>query len=204
MSSVELFVASSHALYAHASEETSFDALNEAFGHHVRDNFRSHIEDAQYMTPPEVVNFMIEIACEEIKSAKFERKNSFVMADPSCGVGSFITAWRKRYDRLRDNNPDMPQLTAIGQDKVGRMVQLSAINIIFSESKIDSIFQGNSLSDGSPLDDYNEKIDLILTNPPFGAKFSYQEIVDKGRRSMPIFASSSLTKTAVDFRASVH
>ena len=29
----------------------SFDILNEAFGHFIRDNFRSNIEDAQYMTP---------------------------------------------------------------------------------------------------------------------------------------------------------
>jgi hypothetical protein len=33
----------------------SFDGVNEAFGHFVQDSFRNRKEDAQYMTPPEVV-----------------------------------------------------------------------------------------------------------------------------------------------------
>jgi len=35
-------------------EDYNFDLLNESFGHFVRDNFRNNVEDAQYMTPPEV------------------------------------------------------------------------------------------------------------------------------------------------------
>jgi len=48
------------------SDERPFDILNEAFGHFVRDNFRSNVEDAQYMTPPEVVDFMVDMVLKDV------------------------------------------------------------------------------------------------------------------------------------------
>ena len=71
-------------------DSESFEFLNEAFGHFVRENFRQNIEDAQYMTPPEVVNFMVRIGFESIKPDKLEESNEIVVCDPSCGVGSFL------------------------------------------------------------------------------------------------------------------
>ena len=186
----ELFSAAGHAFDAHRGEE-SLDALNEAFGHHVRDNFRSHIEDAQYMTPPEVVDFMVSIASAELLRNKKPAGERFIMADPSCGVGTFLNVWRKEYDRARRVSANLPPLLAVGQDKVERMARLSAVNLILASNRTDVVSIGNSLSDGSPLDEFNGQVDLILTNPPFGAKFSSAEIRGKGARATPIFAKSS-------------
>ena len=47
-------------------DKKNFDVLNECFGHFVRANFRNHIEDAQYMTPNEVVEFICDIALHDI------------------------------------------------------------------------------------------------------------------------------------------
>ena len=145
----------------------SFDILNEAFGHFIRDNFRSNIEDAQYMTPPEVTNFMADLVLQDLKveqrSAEDDQK-SLTVLDPSCGVGSFLGAI---YQRARDRSWfDHRRLRLFGQDKVERMVRLSTLNLELFDVEEYSITIGNSLERGSPLDDLNGTVDVILTNPP--------------------------------------
>src|SRR5438067_830044 len=56
--------------FANKEAGNPFDVLNEAFGHFVRDNFRGNIEDAQYMTPPEVVDFMVDMALADIEKER--------------------------------------------------------------------------------------------------------------------------------------
>jgi type I restriction-modification system DNA methylase subunit len=194
----ELFRASGYALTAQSAGGNSLDVLNEAFGHHVRDNFRNHIEDAQYMTPPEVVEFMVALAAEELLNSGRNLAPSFTVMDPSCGVGSFLTAWRRTFEFWFRDARNAPTLFGIGQDKVERMVRLSLVNLIFSGEHKDRIFVGNSVADGSPLDQFNGKVDLILTNPPFGAKFPLADIRSKSTHSTPLFARSGLSQKSVD------
>jgi len=195
----ELFVATGRAFLAHKNGAGSFDVLNEAFGHHVRDNFRSHIEDAQYMTPPEVVDFIVKTAAQDLLAGQtFRGRDKFIMMDPACGVGSFISAWSKEYNRARAANKQLPPLIAVGQDKVERMARLAMMNLIFSGRREDRISFGNSLFDGSAIDFYNGKVDLILTNPPFGAKFPRDEVLLRGRKSTPIFAEAGLSARTID------
>jgi type I restriction-modification system DNA methylase subunit len=191
----ELFRAAGRAFDAQASQQHQLDVLNEAFGHHVRDNFRSHIEDAQYMTPPEVVSFMVDMAMELIPNQK--GSDTLVVADPSCGVGSFLTNWRAAYTKVHGNDA-ANKVKCIGQDKVDRMVRLSAINMIFSESINDNVFMGNTVQDGSPISNYDGKIDLILTNPPFGARFSVETLQHTSRKSTPFFAKKLVTSKIID------
>lgn len=194
----ELFNASGHAFRAQSLDTHSLDILNEAFGHHVRDNFRSHVEDAQYMTPPEVVDFMTALAGELVFSGDYKPNSKrFVMLDPSCGVGSFLMSWRKHYNSMAEKMK-LPNLRTIGQDKVERMVRLSSANFIFSGSENDEVFLGNTVFEGSPLDNYADKVDLILTNPPFGARFSDAEIRTRARNTTPIFAESSVARKTID------
>ncbi|NRD50856.1 N-6 DNA methylase [Corallococcus exiguus] len=152
-----------------------FDVLNEAFGHFVRDNFRSNIEDAQYMTPPEVVDFMVDLAIHEVqRQAPPGRMRRMTVMDPSCGVGSFLTAFSVRAAR----NPNLKGIRThvIGQDKIERMVRLTSLNMALHEVGAHDVTIGNSLEAGSPLDGYNGKVDVIITNPPFGARFSLADV----------------------------
>jgi hypothetical protein len=48
------------------NDRWSFDSVNEAFGHFIQDSFRNRKEDAQYMTPPEVVSTIVDIAIQDI------------------------------------------------------------------------------------------------------------------------------------------
>lgn len=192
----DLFSVARHAFGATTGGKAKIDILNEAFGHHVRDNFRSHIEDAQYMTPPEVVSFMVDIGIDLIRKDG-PQGGTLIVADPSCGVGSFLTGWRARYMQ-EFGVTDRGILKCIGQDKVERMVRLATVNFIFSESHGDDVFLGNTLTDGSPIGEYDDRVDIILTNPPFGARFSVDDLRTRSRESTPFFATALPRTRSVD------
>lgn len=167
-----------------------FDVLNEAFGHFVRDNFRNNVEDAQYMTPPEVVEFMAAIALHDIISEDPEARNPekhWTVLDPTCGVGSFLTAV---YTRAKHSNwLNGPRLRLYGQDKVERMVRLARINLAMFDSERHEVSIGNSLALGSPIDSLNGQVDLILTNPPFGAQFDSAIVNQQFGGNTPFFST---------------
>lgn len=169
----------------HASSNNSFDLVNEAFGHFVRDNFRGNIEDAQYMTPPEVVDFICDWAINELQYDGFNiTNNNLTIMDPSCGVGSFLASFYKKASII-SGNPSK-KIKLVGQDKVDRMVRLSKINMMLFGSEIYDIDQGNSLLNSARLDSYNGKVDLILTNPPFGANILCNQINSQPKENYPL------------------
>ena len=166
-----------------------FDILNEAFGHFVRDNFRGNIEDAQYMTPPEVVDFVVDLAMHEIGLDKRSLSGSddLTVLDPSCGVGSFLAAFYRR--ATQSLWLPTSRLRLYGQDKVERMARLATINLELFDAKDHKVFVGNSLALGSPVDVLNGAVDLILTNPPFGARFDDQYVRTVCGDNAPFFSS---------------
>jgi hypothetical protein len=167
-----------------------FDILNEAFGHFVRDNFRGNVEDAQYMTPPEVVDFIVDMALHDItrdSTANASGERHWTVLDPSCGVGSFLTTF---YHKVKAaGGLPLERLRLLGQDKVERMARLATINLELFDVEEHRITVGNSLERGSALDRLNGSVDLILTNPPFGARFSGTEIGAACADNTPFFSS---------------
>lgn len=169
-----------------------FDLLNEAFGHFVRDNFRSHIEDAQYMTPPEVVEFMCQVALHDtLTSNESAYKDGLTVVDPCCGVGSFLSTFYKFAKQAFPNQ----NVQLFGQDKVDRMVRLSKINLMLFDASDSQIVQGNSLVGSSPLNSLNNSVDLILTNPPFGARFEGGELFSQFAVQYPLLFDLARSKT---------
>lgn len=175
--------------FAKRAERSPFDVLNEAFGHFVRDNFRGNIEDAQYMTPPEVVEFVVDLALTDLArdAVVAGRSTPIVVLDPCCGVGSFLTTF---YNATKESSSiSSERLRLYGQDKVERMVRLSTINMELFDVGEHHIYIGNSLAKGSQLDELNGAVDLILTNPPFGARFGPNEIKERFGSNTPFFSS---------------
>lgn len=176
-----------------------FDILNEAFGHFIRDNFRGNIEDAQYMTPPEVVDLIADLAFFELEQeylANPQPEKHWIVADPTCGVGSFLAA---AYSRSKKSAwLDAKKLKLIGQDKVERMVRLSTINMELFDVEQHAVTLGNSLEQGSALDAFNGQVDLILTNPPFGARYPAEDIDSKCGENTPFFAKYRTSTGTID------
>lgn len=180
------------------AESRPFDILNEAFGHFVRDNFRGNVEDAQYMTPPEVVDFIIELVLTDLETDNTVSGTDrpLVVLDPSCGVGSFLSSF---YHAARNTSWLNPaRLHIFGQDKVERMVRLSTINMELFDVAEHRIYVGNSLAKGSELDGLAGSVDLILTNPPFGARFDFSEIKNQCGVNTPFFSSIKKATGTVD------
>lgn len=181
------------------SDERPFDILNEAFGHFVRDNFRSNVEDAQYMTPPEVVDFMVDMVLQDVAmedSAAHDVNKHWTVLDPSCGVGSFLAAI---YHRARNSDwLDPRRIRLFGQDKVERMVRLSTINLNLFNVEEHRITVGNSLEQGSPIDRLNGTVDIILTNPPFGARFDQGYVTAACGDNTPFFSTLRRAASNVD------
>ena len=165
-------------------QQENFDLINEAFGHFVRDNFRNNIEDAQYMTPQEVVDLMVSIPMERISKGLLKLRKGFTVCDPCCGVGSFITSFYQAFSRHQDFRKQGVKMLA--QDKVQRMVRLTKLNFNLFESGSFTISSGNSLIGLSNLDAYHNAVDLILTNPPFGAFFSKADLKGEGALKYPL------------------
>lgn len=159
-----------------------FDLINECFGHFVRENFRNNKEDAQYMTPYEISEPMLEIIFNDMdKDGYFSQEilENFVIMDPTCGVGTLLIESSNHFTRfLEENYANKAQDLIsrfringiVGQDKVDRMVRLSKINALLLGSNISNINMGNSIVGESSIDNYRSRPDLIFTNPPFGAE----------------------------------
>ena len=173
---------------SHARGRWSFDLLNEAFGHFVQGSFRHRKEDAQYLTPPEVVAAMIDIGLHDlVRDYRKDRSaRKLLIADPTCGVGSFLAGAYCQAGRQSFQGQALAErLEFFGQDKVDRMVRMARVNMqCFSDAKT-LIRQGNSV-DPESLDDITGSVDLLLTNPPFGASFDRGKIVDGTKPDLAI------------------
>jgi type I restriction-modification system DNA methylase subunit len=162
----------------------SFDGVNEAFGHFIQDSFRNRKEDAQYMTPPEVVSPIVAIAIRDLVAECGGRtpKRPYLVADPTCGVGSFLAAvYRQALHIPLANGALADHLHLFGQDKVERMVRLACVNLQIFAGVDATLRQGNSVVPPGTLSDIHGEVDLILTNPPFGATFDSRELLEQSK-----------------------
>lgn len=171
----------------------SFDLLNETFGHFIQHSFRHRKEDAQYLTPPEVTSAMVDIGLRDLvrDHQPATPKRPFLVADPTCGVGSFLAASYCQATSISFHGHTLAKsLTFFGQDKVDRMVRLAKVNMQLFTDAPATIQQGNSVA-ADTLDQVNAKVDLVLTNPPFGASFESQQLFPAGvdATQFPILAT---------------
>lgn len=175
------------------SQISNFDIINECFGHFVRENFRNNKEDAQYMTPAEIAIPVLEMIFSDFQKEHYFEKadyESFTIMDPTCGVGTLLIEASRQYVHYisKLNLPEEKksalitrflEIGMIGQDKVDRMVRLSKINTLLMGGNSGNIFIGNSISEHTEIDKLKERVDLIFTNPPFGAEYNYNDLLQE-------------------------
>ena len=178
---------------------SGFDILNEVFGKFLSDSFIDEKELGQYLTPPEVVRFMVGLAINGFSSSELKaicdpkRCSDFgLILDPSCGVASFFAEIvHQLKDRVSEGTQDASMRetwlkTILGQvivgiDKSERMVRLALTNLAMFGFPMARLHLANSLArtgpDGKLTDSLTGKVKLILTNPPFGASFQGNDLV---------------------------
>lgn len=175
-----------------------FDLLNEVFGSFLNSSFVNEKELGQFLTPPEVVRFMVAAALNSLHSQELdmlcdpEKCVEFgIILDPSCGAGSFlvqvvhllhpIVLARHGEVGAKLWQDNMSKHVLLGIDKSERMARLSMANLsmigiigpeIHSISSLDLQKNNEMLSKK-----ITGNVGLIVTNPPFGATFSSNSLL---------------------------
>jgi type I restriction enzyme M protein len=116
----------------------------------------------EYYTPRAVTQFMVDILDPQLGES---------ILDPACGTGGFLTCaiehLRKQVSNADDEN--LLQVTIHGLEKKPLPHMLAMTNMMLHGIDVPTnIRHDNTLS--RPLRDYSpaERVDIILTNPPFG------------------------------------
>jgi hypothetical protein len=174
-----------------------FDLLNEVFGSFIADSFADEKELGQYLTPPEVVGFMVDLAIQSLSPSELDTllaptgSGRFgLILDPSCGVGSFLVQLTRRLHPTVVERHGVEAAGAwlrgmldevlVGIDKSERMVRLALTNSAMFGWPAARLHLANGLDrlggDAAIADDLQGKARIILTNPPFGAEFGGQDL----------------------------
>jgi type I restriction-modification system DNA methylase subunit len=173
------------------------DVLNDTFGNFLADSFSDEKELGQYLTPPEVVRFMVRLAIQSLDDHDFQNLinpnlcgTSGLIIDPSCGVGSFLSEVLRvlqpqvqKYhgvSSLAEWIESMMGKVLVGIDKSERMIKLALTNLALFGVPGVNLHLANALVrigiDSETTDAMNGKAKIILTNPPFGAEFSGEDL----------------------------
>lgn len=174
-----------------------FDILNDVFGRFISDSFIDEKELGQYLTPPEVIQFMARLAASTLTEKEVRNYSSgrgaeaLTILDPSCGVGSFLTAAARAVARRAVDFGLAANASAIGEgilsrhcigiDKSERMWRLAQLSFAMFGQQDPKLHLANALartgSEAKVTSSLEGKVRLILTNPPFGATFRENDII---------------------------
>ncbi|WP_353862065.1 N-6 DNA methylase [Azospirillum formosense] len=173
------------------------DLINEVFSRFMSTSFVDEKEMGQYLTPPEITRFMVEAGFHALTPEARSRllnpdlsDDVGVILDPSCGVGSFLAEttrfahglMRDRFETAAVNKwlQRFVEQHVVGIDKSDRMLRLAMINLGLFGAKAANLKLANALAKRGAESEFSKslegKVELILTNPPFGASFSGDDL----------------------------
>lgn len=136
--------------------------------HQFNDIYETILRDLQsagnageFYTPRPVTQFIVDMVDPKLGQKVF---------DPACGTGGFLVCalenLRTQVKNIEDH--EVLQSSIMGTDKKAFPYMLAVTNMILHGIEVPLIRHDNSLSRN--VRDYkaNEKVDMIVTNPPFG------------------------------------
>jgi type I restriction enzyme M protein len=119
----------------------------------------------QYFTPRPVVRAIVEVMRPE---------PSMRISDPACGTGGFLLAafeYLKTRTRSAKESKFLRNRALHGVDLVPNVARLCAMNLFLSG--VGGELDHPVVTIGDSLEMVPEKVDMVLTNPPFGKKSSF-------------------------------
>lgn len=167
--------------------QTDLDTKGVAFEQFLSNYFKGDF--GQYFTPREIIEFSVEVL----------RPNADLMTlDPACGSGGFLlyAMDHVRHEAMRvyedDPNAAYRHWHDYAKDKLfgieinDDISRVAKMNMILHDDGHTNISGADALDKFGVLREHNQKLranafDLVLTNPPFGAKVSEAE---KGKAYM--------------------
>lgn len=147
------------ALQDYSITDSDRDVIVDAFEELIGRSFRGG--EGQFFTPQNVVNMMVDV---------LEIKDGERIIDPACGSGGFlVSAYRK-------TSLDKKSIKIYGIDKDTYLAKICNTYLTILGSKSHNIFNENTLDLPSNWKFHSQKVlqdekfDVVITNPPFGAK----------------------------------
>lgn len=152
------------------------------------------VKAGQFFTPENVVRFMVKLA---------ELNENDIVLDPACGTGRFLTYSMDEMIKVVEGKRNESDLIdhikhnqLFGADDDPTVSKLAKMNMYIHGDGKTNIFP----KDGLRLEEFDNKIDIILTNPPLGDLSyrlpSYNE--DFRTKRMSVIPKKSLTQEKID------
>ncbi|MDR1652080.1 MAG: N-6 DNA methylase [Prevotellaceae bacterium] len=146
-----------------SSQDAKGLAFQKFLSHHEKDR------QGQFFTPEPVIDFCVEM----IQPQPNEK-----IIDPACGSGGFLMSAIK-YLQKENQNIDIQKVISeniFGFDINKSILQIAKMKLLLEANTKNNVLCANSLEN---FENLNGSFDLILANPPFGAKITNPETLKK-------------------------
>ncbi len=137
--------------------ETTDDVKGMAFESLLGKTFRGKL--GQFFTPRPIVDFMVKILDPGLND---------MVCDPCCGSGGFLI---KVFQHVREKmETDFCNRNLFGVDANPRMARVAKMNMVMHGDGCGGVYHHDGLLDVGGI--FENRFDVILTNPPFGGRVS--------------------------------
>ena len=148
----------------HFSASEEIHTLSHLYESMLREMRDAAGDAGEFYTPRPVVRFMVQVTDPRLGET---------VLDPACGTGGFLV---EAHDHIAPQvtNPDQRQIlqgtTLHGQEAKPLPYMLAQMNLLLHGLEAPQIVYGNTLDRRINEIGHSERVDVILTNPPFGGE----------------------------------
>lgn len=148
----------------HFSASEEIHTLSHLYESMLREMRDAAGDAGEFYTPRPVVRFMVQVTDPRLGET---------VLDPACGTGGFLV---EAHDHIAPQvtNPNQRQIlqhaTLHGQEAKPLPYMLAQMNLLLHGLEAPQIVYGNTLDRRVNEIGHSERVDVILTNPPFGGE----------------------------------
>jgi type I restriction enzyme M protein len=148
----------------HFSASQEIHTLSHLYESMLREMRDAAGDAGEFYTPRPVVRFMVQVTDPRLGE---------IVLDPACGTGGFLV---EAYDHIApqvatpDQRRSLQRDTLYGQEAKPLPYMLAQMNLLLHGLEAPQIAYGNTLLRRINEIGHSERVDVILTNPPFGGE----------------------------------
>ncbi len=148
----------------HFSSSDEIHTLSHLYESMLREMRDAAGDSGEFYTPRPVVRFMVQVTDPRLGET---------VLDPACGTGGFLV---EAYDHLApqvatpEQRGTLQRDTLYGQEAKPLPYMLAQMNLLLHGLEAPQIAYGNTLDRRINEIGHSERVDVILTNPPFGGE----------------------------------
>ncbi len=121
-------------------------------------------DSGEFYTPRPVVRFMVEVTAPKLGET---------VLDPACGTGGFLVEafdYLKQQVKTTEQRQRLQHGSLFGQEAKPLPYMLAEMNLLLHGLEAPQIAYGNTLAQRLTEIGHAERVEVILTNPPFGGE----------------------------------